>query len=527
MCMQICHSIPSVAVLNLHLSSDQTPVTIIRNKTMNLSPQKNESKRLLVKCEDEEEGDIYPHCSHGPTVLFYYENKGPQYGYYACSAHRDKRQCSFHVAVEDLTMKHLQRKYNDASTIYRNLRQKFQEVTQNKHFCLSCNVLLNDNDVESHFGHKMKKHLNTKDMRNPTSFLPPLDNDKVQAQYFFDEKSLKFFVNTLHDLRISKVICIGAPRLHAHLLNQWPNNIKSFLLDFDHRFYYFYPDTQFCWYNMCNNHFFDDLQRQEFVKFLKCKNNERLLIFTDPPFGCRTELIANTLQKITRLHNRINGLPYQPLPIFWIFPYFSVHYLQQVLPSLQMCDYKINYTNHESYTDIGKMARKQGSPVRLFTNVPLELIKLPVQELYKYCSKCEKYTALENRHCDKCKCCPSKNGSTYVHCEQCGLCVKPTYVHCQNCRRCTQSEGHNCIEYQSKQKCFICRRIGHIETRCEFWKKKTILFPTANEYTAGKKAIICLLCNGKGHNELHCDKRSLYLKESTFMGETHLCEYVK
>ncbi|XP_013108293.2 rRNA N6-adenosine-methyltransferase ZCCHC4 [Stomoxys calcitrans] len=502
-------------------------------KKMNLPVEKADCKKLSVKCEEEEEGDIHPRCVHGPTVLFYYEDKGHQHGYYACSAHRDKKQCSFHVAVEDLTMKHLQRKYNDAAIIYRSTRQKFQDISpeENKHFCLSCNVPLISNDLDSHVGHDVKHNLSKRLLKNPTIFLPPLDNDKVQAQYFFDEKSLEFFENTLRDLKISKVICMGAPRLHAHLSNLWPNTIKSFLLDFDHRFYYFYNDQQFCWYNMCNNHFFDELQRQEFFKFLKCKSNERSLIFTDPPFGCRTELIGNTLQKLTRLYNKLNELPYQPLPIFWIFPYFSGHYLQQVLPSLQMCDYKINYTNHDSYTDVGKSARKQGSPVRLFTNVPLDLIKLPIQELYKYCSKCERYTALENRHCDKCKSCPSKNGSTYVHCNQCGLCVKPNYVHCQNCRRCTQSEGHNCIEYQSKQRCFICRRLGHIEPRCDLWQNKAIcrIFPSHMvEYGRDKRSVItCLLCNGKGHNELHCEKRSLYLKESTFMGETQLCEYAK
>lgn len=256
-------------------------------------------------------------------------------------------------------------------------------------------------------------------------------------------------------------------------------------------------------------------------------SEDRLLIFTDPPFGCRTELIGNTLQKITRLYNRINQLPYQPLPIFWIYPYFSAQYIQQTSSSFQMSDYKINYTNHDSYTDVGKMARKQGSPVRLFTNIPLSLLKLPVQEQYKYCSKCEKYSALENRHCDKCKCCPSKNGSTYVHCNQCATCVKPTYVHCPNCRRCCQREGHNCSDYQKKQRCYICRRVGHIERHCKFWKQKTVCSIFAsNDHMREKSTIICLLCNGKGHNELHCEKRSIYLKEFTFMSETRLCENI-
>lgn len=68
----------------------------------------------------------------------------------------------------------------------------------------------------------------------------------------------------------SKVICIGAPRLHAHLINHCSPAIKSFLLDLDYRFYYFYQDDQYAWFNMCNNYFFDELQKQEFYRFLKC-----------------------------------------------------------------------------------------------------------------------------------------------------------------------------------------------------------------------------------------------------------------
>lgn len=198
------------------------------------------------------------------------------------------------------------------------------------------------------------------------------------------------------------------------------------------------------------------------------------------------------------------------------------------MPALQMSDYKINYTNHTSYTDMGNKSRKLGSPVRIFTNVPLELLKLPIQEQYKYCSKCEKYTALENRHCIKCNTCPSKNGATYKHCDQCGLCVKPYYVHCQNCRRCTQLEGHNCLEYQAKQQCWICRQMGHVEHKCCYWQRKSQcnnVFPRLDS-TFKQTEIVCLLCKAKGHNELKCDKRNIYLKESTFMSETQLLDRI-
>lgn len=68
----------------------------------------------------------------------------------------------------------------------------------------------------------------------------------------------------------SKVVCMGAPRLHAFLHNSY-SEIQSFLLDFDHRMFFFYDDNNFAWYNMCNNYFFDNQQRLNFEKFLKCK----------------------------------------------------------------------------------------------------------------------------------------------------------------------------------------------------------------------------------------------------------------
>lgn len=196
------------------------------------------------------------------------------------------------------------------------------------------------------------------------------------------------------------------------------------------------------------------------------------------------------------------------------------------MPAMEMSDYKINYTNHSSYTDKGNKSRKLGSPVRVFTNVPLQLIKLPVLEQYKYCAKCEKYTALENRHCEKCNSCPSKNGTTYKHCDFCGLCVKPYYKHCNDCRRCTQLDDHDCVEYQSKQKCWICRKQGHTEHKCLF-RKRNVKQRHINSHlrTIDKASeVVCLLCQRKGHNELLCEERGKYLKEFTFMSETNVIE---
>jgi hypothetical protein len=46
-----------------------------------------------------------------------------------------------------------------------------------------------------------------------------------------------------------------------------------------------------------------------------------------------------------------------------------------------MCDYQINYVNHGSFKSAG--GRKKGSPVRIFTNLPLEKVELPEGEGYR------------------------------------------------------------------------------------------------------------------------------------------------
>ncbi|XP_043948202.1 rRNA N6-adenosine-methyltransferase ZCCHC4 isoform X2 [Drosophila biarmipes] len=296
---------------------------------------------------------------------------------------------------------------------------------------------------------------------------------------------------------------MGAPRLHFHLRHK----LKSFLLDLDERFAEYLGPEEFCLYNMCNNHFF--YSRKPFEHFLGDTSPEQLVIVTDPPFGCRTELISHTLRSLRKLYNRINQLPSTPLSIFWIYPYYSANHIRQEMPEMEMSDYRINYSNHLRYTNVGKQSRFCGSPVRLFTNVPLKLLQLPVEEGYKYCQKCDCYTATGNLHCNSCGTCPSVNGQTYRHCVSCDVCVKPNYVHCKNCRRCTQKEGHNCVFYQTKQYCRLCAQKGHIENKCPNFRKGKF------KHTKG-----CLLCGKSNHRERRCTQRSKYFRELCFLNET-------
>ncbi|KRF79744.1 rRNA N6-adenosine-methyltransferase ZCCHC4 isoform X1 [Drosophila virilis] len=433
-------------------------------------------EKLLLQVEEDgaDAADQHPCCPHGPTVLFYRQSETPGDGFYACSAHRNPKLCDFH-------MDKIQWKGNKLKRLP-NVRD---------------------------YPESMKEQSDP----DPTNHLEALSQDEVHAQYFFDQKALEFFADQCRLLKFNKVVCMGAPRLHFHLRRI--RKMQSFLLDFDERFGAYLSPREFCLYNMCNNHFF--YNRDPFELFLKCNNNDRVLIVTDPPFGCRTELIAHTLRSLVRLHNRINCLPATPLPIFWVYPYYMANYIKQDMPELQMCDYKLNYTNHSRYTNVGIARRSYGSPVRVFTNVPLELLQLQSAEGYKYCDKCKRYTGIENVHCDRCGNCCSQNGQTYRHCQFCDMCVKPNYVHCTNCRRCSQREGHVCALYQSMQRCWLCGQRSHIETNCRLWlqlKRRDRQQKQRKDQHYG-----CIICGQRGHSERRCTQRCRYFKETQFMGQ--------
>ncbi|KAI8038357.1 rRNA N6-adenosine-methyltransferase ZCCHC4 [Drosophila gunungcola] len=429
----------------------------------------NKGGKLLLEMEedDADPGDQHPRCDHGPTVLFYRESQLPGQGYYACSAHRDSKLCNFQLPADQW------KGHSSGNSVP-------------------------ERDYPSSSGKPLKPAA-----PDPTLTLTALSQDKVNAQYFFDEAALNFLANQCKNIGASKVICLGAPRLHFHLRQK----LQSFLLDLDERFAAYLGPEEFCLYNMCNNHFF--YNRKPFEQFLEATSADQLLIVTDPPFGCRTELISHTLRSLRKLHNKINQLPSTPLSIFFIFPYYSANHIKQEMPEMEMCDYRINYTNHLRYTNVGKQSRFCGSPVRMFTNVPLRLLHLPEEEGYKYCQKCDLHTAKENIHCNRCGICASLNGQLYRHCESCDVCVKPNYVHCKNCRRCTQREGHNCSFYQTKQHCWLCGVQGHIETNCLKFRKRKLM------HTNG-----CLLCGKKNHRERRCTHRKKYFREFHFMNDT-------
>jgi Probable N6-adenine methyltransferase len=205
-----------------------------------------------------EDVSSHPHCPHGPTILF--DRNGEQF--FACSCCRDKKDCHFHMRATDWPSRYTLEKSKQPKTIVPTKNS----ITAFK-FCESCQCLVIQQDDGRHKGHNLQP-LPPQAIKFPASFLPPLSNDKREAQYFFSMPTLLTFEQIFRKANINKVVCMGAPRLHEFLKNHC--GIKSVLLDIDQRFRWFYDEKTYFHYNMFNDHFFDgEGSRAAFEEFLK------------------------------------------------------------------------------------------------------------------------------------------------------------------------------------------------------------------------------------------------------------------
>lgn len=194
-----------------------------------------------------------------------------------------------------------------------------------------------------------------------------------------------------------------------------------------------------------------------------------MYLICDPPFGGRVEPISQTLKHISDLHKKLNKIidSKDELKILFIFPYYMEAIMREKsnpqnigggLKELKMTDYKVGYDNHPLFV-LKANSEKQSSQVRIFTNIPLELVKLPEEDGYKYCKRCNRWVAPENKHCKLCHSCTSKDGRRYRHCKLCERCVKPTWEHCRKCKRCTLPT-HKCGQKLNIGSCFKCNKTG-------------------------------------------------------------------
>lgn len=452
---------------------------------------------------------IPPYCRHGPALLFerYNSKQCKNERFFACSACRDRKECSFYLLENDFIQKKksrtsLQNVYSKnlpSKKLHKRLILYKKLKPQERKYCCDCSTIVFPDELSNHVNHTIHDNITKKQLMYPSYLLSAISNNKTNAQYLFSKSTVEFLKGCIQNLNFHKMLCVGAPRLHEAILNEKSDlssvlegdedmctndtgkiereenekDCSSLLLDIDERLSQFHAASNFCRYNMFNHHFFEnDTDYEVYLKFMQCDANENLILIMDPPFGGLVEVLANNYLKISAQWKELNNSSSE-LPLFWIFPYFMEAKIMEHLPSMKMMDYKINYENHKYFKD-GPSGRKSGSPVRIFTNIDLAEIKLPDCD-YRFCAICKRYVQKENKHCEICDKCTSKDGKTYKHCHLCNRCVKPSRFHCTQCQMCVLQD-HVCGKPVNLG-CHICGDQSHKQKSCPkkrkvFVKKK-------------------------------------------------------
>lgn len=147
----------------------------------------------------------HPHCEHGPTLLFSRQSNvtGRNERFFACSACRDRSECSFYQ-LESEQLKTTAVKAKGSKPLQHTFAidevKRLQPSERN--YCHTCGVFVAPDLTAEHDGHEVQQGISDTQLARPTTFLKPLSNDKREAQYFFDEASLKCFANIFRRLKI-------------------------------------------------------------------------------------------------------------------------------------------------------------------------------------------------------------------------------------------------------------------------------------------------------------------------------------
>lgn len=423
-------------------------------------PQKHAPVEVIV-----EDVTNHPMCLHGPTLLFSSE-KGR---YFACASCRDKKECTVYIEEDEWKKEGVRKRnekyYNlipkiDKAAAWSNLNEVKSRHPSDRAYCDTCKELYLLSQSKKHSNHRVITPLTDEQLQHPSSWLPALENDTVEAQYIFTKKSVSCVLGILRNNNIKNILCIGTPSIHEAA--QAHPDFNSLLLDYDTRQRLFHAPNKYLWYNMFNNYLLNGNEDEKVLKkFFKSSKDGGLCIVMDPPFGGRVEPLTHTLKELSATFNKLSDKE-STVPVIWAFPYFSEPYIRNIMPEMKMHDFQVEYENHKKFKNKGK---KLGSPVRFFTNLPLATIDMSNDSNYKLCSKCKYWVLASNNHCNKCGECTSKNGMRYKHCNKCERCVKPTYSHCETCGRCCL-EIHVCGLVVESQSCYNCQEKGHKQSTC-------------------------------------------------------------
>ncbi|KAG7461948.1 hypothetical protein MATL_G00196580 [Megalops atlanticus] len=204
---------------------------------------------------DEGEEKKAPCCPHGPTLLFgkACRAEGRDRRFYACSACRDRRDCSFFqwadekVSQARLLAREKENQLRQPPFSHQEYCLRFREFValplEQRKFCQECQLLLLPADWPEHAAHKaLSDDVTVARLRRPSLLLCPLENKKSNAQYLFADRSCHFLLDLLSSMGFRKVLCVGTPRLHELIkirnVEGKNESMKSLLLDIDFRYSY-------------------------------------------------------------------------------------------------------------------------------------------------------------------------------------------------------------------------------------------------------------------------------------------------
>lgn len=147
-----------------------------------------------------------PCCTHGPTILLSKKVKGITKNVFVCAAERDRKACPFYrlegAPPESEGFWKLSALDFIKDINHRKMFMLANEVKLLKPaarlFCFTCSKLLLYDCKGSN--HKIIRGITDEQFMNPTEFLPPSENDKTEAQYWFLKSTVEDIVQILKSL---------------------------------------------------------------------------------------------------------------------------------------------------------------------------------------------------------------------------------------------------------------------------------------------------------------------------------------
>lgn len=94
-------------------------------------------------------------------------------------------------------------------------------------------------------------------------------SSKKEAQFFFSPETISVFLDIIKKRGFCSVLCLGTPTIHEAIKNQL-KKCESILMDFDERLSQFFPNNEFCHYNMFNHFFFKS--KETYLNFLQASS---------------------------------------------------------------------------------------------------------------------------------------------------------------------------------------------------------------------------------------------------------------